>query len=303
MANVFGGGSKGSSGISTSTTTQTSGSNVGPSVLKQCNTGGGGATTILSTSPDALQASEAQVFASSPNNYSKIGSEYPTTNLRDYYNKADIHRLLKTKADISSVYTEAEVDSKLLALKTEIDISLTQFITEQEVDEKITESFDSITSLLESNYYEKQVLYTKSEINTLLSQLELGDEFVSLQPQTTARNIINPGVNNATSLTLVASSNSNATTIQHWIDDQSNSVGRIRKSGRVEFYGHMVLGENIESWRPALDANIRRISGVADPIHRLDATNKKYVEDFVINAISNAQIGADGIYDVDCLTY
>lgn len=304
MPNVFGGGgvSKGGAGISTSSPSQPSVSNVGPSVLKQCNTGGG-AVPILSTSSEALLASDTQTFASSPNNYSKLGSEYPTLNLKDFYTKADIHRLLKTKADISSVYTEQEVDSKLQALESEINLTLSEFITEPEVDAKISASFAETVLFLSDNYYEKDVLYTKLEVDSLLSQLSLGENFVSLEPETTLRNTINPGSSNAVSLTLIASSNPNATTVQHWIDDQSNSIGRIRKSGLVEFYGHMFLGQATESWRPALDVNVRRISGVADPIHTLDAVNKKYVEDFITEVVDSLQRGDDMIYDIDCLTY
>ena len=123
------------------------------------------------------------------------------------------------------------------------------------------------------------------------------------QPLSTANNTISPGGNEAVPLTLVASTDSDITTIQHWVDNQSNSVGRVRTSGRVEFYGHMVLGQNIETWRPALDANQRRISGVADPIHLLDAVNKKYMEDYIVEVIDNIQQGEDNAYDIDCLVY
>jgi hypothetical protein len=304
MANVFGGGgsSKGGSGISTSSTPQTTNANVGPSVLKQCNAGSG-AIPIVSTSPDALLASDTQTFASSPNNYSKTVSTTTGLNFRDFYTKSDIHRLLKAKADISSVYTKSEVDAKMAAFEGRVNSSLMGFITESEVDEKISGLYDTILSYLSSNYYDRNSLYTKSQIDSLLEALTLGEDFILKQPSTTLQNTIDPGSNNAVTLTLKASSNPDISTIQHWVDDQSNSVGRVRKSGRVEFYGHMVVGQTIETWRPALDANIRRISGVADPIHTLDAVNKKYVEDFIITAVSNAQLGLDKIYDVDCLTY
>jgi hypothetical protein len=60
----------------------------------------------------------------------------------------------------------------------------------------------------------------------------------------------------------------------------------------------MVLGQAIEAWRPALDTNDRRISGVADPIHRLDAINKQYLEKYL------TEIAAfDKFFDIDCLTY
>jgi len=65
----------------------------------------------------------------------------------------------------------------------------------------------------------------------------------------------------------------------------------------------MVVGQNIESWRPALDVNVRRISGVADPIHLLDAVNKKYVEDYVTEVVDNIVQGEDENYVIDALVY
>lgn len=277
MANVFGG----------------SGGGGGP---KPC--GDGGINGVLPTSPNALQASQVQTFSSTPNVYSKTASTTTGLNLRDFYTKSDIHRLLRVKADISSVYNKSEVDALLASLEAQTNLSLIGFITKPEVDTKIAASFDNVISYLANNYYEANSLYTKSEINALFQGLTLGEDFVSLEPNTTQRNIINPRTNEAIALTLVASSNPSITTIQHWIDDQSNSVGRIRKSGRVEFYGHMVLGQAIEAWRPALDTNDRRISGVADPIYRLDAINKQYLEKYL------TEIAAfDKFFDIDCLTY
>jgi hypothetical protein len=280
MANVFGGGN---------------------STSPSC--GDSGINRVLPTSPEALRSTQAQTFSTGPNVYSKSSTTSENLNLRDYYTKADVQRLLKTKADISSVYTEAEVDAALSALSQSINTTLVEFVTEAEVDEKVSASQDGIFSYLSQNYYTAAQLYTKSEIDSLLGTLELGADFVRKEPTTTAQNTISPGNNGAVPLTLRASSNPDITTIQHWIDAQSNSVGRVRTSGRVEFYGHMVLGQNIEAWRPALDASIRRISGVADPIHTLDAVNRKYMEDYIVEVIDNIQQGEDRAYNIDCLTY
>jgi hypothetical protein len=282
MANVFGGGGGGSS-------------------AKPC--GDSGISRVLPTSSEALQSFQDQSFSSSPNVYSKTVSTTTGLNLRDFYTKSDVHRLLKTKADISSVYTKSEVDTKMAVFEGQVNSSLIGFITETEVDGKISGLYDTVLSYLSSNYYNRDSLYTKSQIDSLLQALTLGDDFILKQPSTTLQNTIDPGSNNAIPLTLKASSNPDISTIQHWMDDQSNSVGRVRKSGRVEFYGHMVLGQTIESWRPALDANIRRISGLADPIHTLDAVNKKFLEDFVLSAIISAQLELDQRIDVDCLEY
>jgi len=239
MANVFGGGGSGSS----------------------C--GDSGISRVLPTSSEALQGSQTQTFTSSPNVFSKTKGGTDGVNLRDFYTKSEIQKLLKLKADVSAVYTEEEIDQLLADLRASINLDLADFVTEPQVDDKISDSYDSLVSYLAINYYDRTVLYTKTEVDSLLAGiggLSTGD-FILKNPETTLNNTINPGSNEAVPLTLIASTDPDITTIQHWIDNQSNSVGRVRTSGRVEFYGHMSLGENIESWRPALDVNERRISG------------------------------------------
>ena len=265
--------------------------------------GDGGISRVLPTSSEALRGGQTQTFTSAPNVSSKTQSAVGGADLQDFYTKSEVQKFLRVKADISSVYTKLEVDDALAALEGQIGISLISFITEPEVDGKISASYNSLLSYLTQNYYSKTQTYSKGEVNSLIAAISVGNGFVMKQPSTTADNTISPGANEAIPLTLVASTDSDITTIQHWVDNQYNSVGRVRTSGRVEFYGHMVLGQNIETWRPALDANQRRISGVADPIHLLDAVNKKYMEDYIIEVVDNIQQGETDIYDVDCLTY
>lgn len=265
--------------------------------------GDSGINRVLPTSSEALRGGQTQTFSSAPNVYSKPQSAIGDASLQDFYTKSEVQKLLRVKADISSVYAKDEVDEALATLESEIGQSLLAFITEPEVDVKISASYDSVLSYLAQGYYTSSQTYSRGQVDSLIDAIELGDGFVMKQPLSTANNTISPGGNEAVPLTLVASTDSDITTIQHWVDNQSNSVGRVRTSGRVEFYGHMVLGQNIETWRPALDANQRRISGVADPIHLLDAVNKKYMEDYIVEVIDNIQQGEDNAYDIDCLVY
>jgi len=200
------------------------------------------------------------------------------------------------------VYAKEEVDGAIGALEAEINTSLLAFITGTEVNTKISASYNSFLSYLAQNHYSSSQLYTKAEVTSLLAAVQVGMDFIRKQPSSTASNTISPGANEAVPLTLVASTDTDITTIQHWVDNQSNSVGRVRTSGRVELYGHLVVGQNIETWRPALDVNERRVSGVADPIHLLDAVNKKYMEDYIVEVVDNIQQGRND-YDVDCLVY
>jgi hypothetical protein len=280
MANVFGGGGGSSCGDS-------------------------GISRVLPTSSEALQGSQTQTFTSSPNVFSKGRSGAEGASLRDFYTKSEVQKLLKLKADISAVYTEEEVDQLLVALRASINLDLADFITEAQADEKISDSYDDVVNYLGINYYDRTVLYTRAEIDGFLAGIAGVNtaDFVLKQPETTLDNTINPGSNEAVPLTLRGSSNPNTTTVQHWVNSQSNSIGRIRNSGRVEFYGYMSLGENIEQWRPALDANERRISGVADPLHTLDAVNRNYLETYVAEAVNNINQGSEIVYDIDCLEY
>jgi len=264
--------------------------------------GDGGVSRVLPTSSEAIRSGQPQSFSSTPNVYSKTQSAIGDSNLQDFYTKSEIQRLLRIKVDISAVYAKEEVDGAIGALEAEINTSLLAFITGTEVNTKISASYNSFLSYLAQNHYSSSQLYTKAEVTSLLAAVQVGMDFIRKQPSSTASNTISPGANEAVPLTLVASTDTDITTIQHWVDNQSNSVGRVRTSGRVELYGHLVVGQNIETWRPALDVNERRVSGVAAPIHLLDAVNKKYMEDYIVEVVDNIQQGRND-YDVDCLVY
>jgi len=262
-----------------------------------------GVSKIIPTSSEALRTDQIQSFSSSPNSYSKGQSVSGDINAKDFYNKSEIQKLLKIKADISSVYTKDETDDALTSLELRINQSLIDFITEAEVNAKVSASYDSILSYLSQNYYTNSQTYSKSQVDSLISSLSLEGDFLVNQPSTTASNTINPGVNNAIPLTLVASTNPSVTTIQNWVDNQSNLVGRIKTSGRVEFYRDMVIGQNTSLSSPALDVSSRRIASVADPINPSDAVNKNYVEGYIAEIIDNIVQGEDKSYIVDALVY
>lgn len=265
--------------------------------------GDGGVSRVLPTSSEAIRSGQPQSFSSAPNVYSKSQSAIGDSNLQDFYTKSEVQKLLRIKVDISAVYAKEEVDGAIGVLEAEVNASLLEFITEAEVNTKVSSSYDSFLSYIAQNHYGRTQTYSKGEVNSLVATISLGTGFLKKQPTTTADNTISPGANEAIPLTLVASTDPDITTIQHWVDTQSNSVGRVRTSGQVEFYGNMVLGQNIERWRAALDTNQRRISGVADPIQLLDAVNKKYMEDYIVYVVDNIQRGEDGIYDIDARVY
>ena len=278
MANVFGGGGS--------------------------NCGTGGVQRVLPTSPDVTQSNSSQTFSTQPNVYSKPKAGVDGANLRDFYTKSDVNKFLKTKVDVGSVYEKSEVDSLLASLQAGVNSSIISLTTEAELAAALTSLSQTLLADVQNNYYTKTNLYTKSEIDTLIADVTTDpDDFVSKIPTSLLQNVIDPGVSQAIPLTLVASSSSQVDVVQQWIDHEANSIGRIRKSGQVEFYGNLFLGENIESWRPALDVSERRIAGVANPIHPLDAVNKDYMEDYITEVIDNVVQGDDKNYIIDALVY
>lgn len=278
MANVFGGGGS--------------------------NCGTGGVQRVLPTSPDVTQSNSSQTFSTQPNVYSKPRAGTDGVNLRDFYTKSDINKFLKTKVDVGSVYDKGEVDGLLAALQADVNSAIIDLVTESELSSALTSLSQAVLGDVQGSYYTQDVLYTKYEIDTLLAEVTTNpDDFVFKTPTSLLQNTVNPEGAQAIPLTLVASSASQVDVVQQWIDHESNSIGRVRKSGQIEFYGNMFLGENIESWRPALDVSERRIAGVANPIHPLDAVNKDYMEDYIAEVIDNVVQGDDKNYIIDALVY
>jgi len=278
MANVFGGGGGGGN----------------------CATGG--VKRVLPTSPDVTQST--QTFSTQPNVYSKPQSTTENVNLRDFYTKAEVNKVLKTKVDIGSVYDKDIVDSLLQTLEGQINSSMDGMVSDAELSAQLLSLSQTIQGNIQSNYYEQSVLYTKYEIDALIAGVTTDpDDFVNKAPTSLLQNTINPLTNEAIPLTLIASSSPNVDVVQQWIDDESNSIGRIRTSGQIEFYGNLFLGQNIEDWRPALDVSERRIAGVADPIHILDAVNRRFMENYIADLINIFTQEDDKYYIVDALVY
>lgn len=261
-----------------------------------------GIQRILPTSSDVTQSS--QTLLTQPNVYSRPQSAAEGVNLRDFYTKAEINRIIKTKVDTGSVYDKGTIDLLLQALEGQINSSMNELVSETQLSLQLNSFSQSVLGNVQANYYEKSTLYTKSEIDSLISEIPIDlDQFLVKEPVTLLQNTIDASDKDAIPLTLIASSSEDVDVVQQWIDHESNSIGRIRKSGRVEFYGSLFLGQNIESWRPALDVNERRITGVADPVHISDAINKGYMEDFITELIDNIVQGDDKNYIIDALEY
>ena len=267
------------------------------------NCGDGRVIRSIPTPQDTTTPQDTQVYSSQPNVYSKPRAGADGFDQRDYYNKADINRFLRLKADITSVYERGEIDQKLADLVDEANTTLLDYVTKSELATDLTDLDASIRSFIGDNYYDKTNLYTTTEIDEKISAISITDGFIKAEPTLQSEAFIDAGAEEVIALQLKASSSPTVFDIQRWIDDQNNTVGRVLKSGQVDFYGNMFLGENIPDWKPALDVSERRIAGVADPMDRLDAINKKYMEDYITEVIDNVVQGDDKNYIIDALVY
>ena len=271
---------------------------------KGANCGDGGVVKSIPTSRDAIAPSTSQTYTSQPNVYSKPrAGDSGVFDQRDYYTKADVNRFLKLKADLSSVYTESEVDEKLSELEASINLSLNDYATDADLASGLEGLKNSLLGYLSNNYYSAENLYTRTEVDNLLSALNVGDGFIKSEPTLQSEAFIDAGDADVIALKLKATTSDNISDVQTWIDHENNTIGRVIKSGQVDFYGNMFLGENIPDWKPALDVSERRIAGVADPMDRLDAINKRYMEDYITEVIDNIVQGDDKNYIVDALEY
>lgn len=279
MANVFGGGSSSSQS--------------------------GGISKVIPTARDAVSTSSQPTFSSQTNVFgapTSIGTE--GVDLRDFYTKSEVQRLLRTKSDVSSSATKEELDVAVISLEQKIQEDTIHFVNDNDVDLKISSSFENVLDYLASNYIEGRYLYSKSEVDEKFNEIDLNEaDLLKRSPDTTLENTIDPQSKFAIALTIKGSSHPEIFSIQEWVDYEDNTVGRVRSDGRVDFYGSMFLGNKIETWRPALDVNERRISGVADPIHKLDAVNKKYMEDTVAQVVDDVIREGDLIFTIDCQEY
>ena len=240
--------------------------------------------------------------------YNVFGAPTPVgtegVDLRDFYTKSEVRRLLRTKSDVHSSATKEELDVAVISLEQKIQENTIHFVNDNDVDLKISSSFQNVLDYLASNYIEGLYLYSKSEVDEKFNEIDLNEaDLLKKSPDTTLENTIDPQSKFAIALTIKGSSHPEIFSIQEWIDYEDNTVGRVRSDGRVDFYGSMFLGNKIETWRPALNVNERRISGVANPIHALDAVNKDYVEDYITKIIDNIVQGDDKNYVVDALVY
>ena len=275
MANVFGGNNSGS-----------------------CSTGG----QILPAPRQTV--SPAGPINSSPNVFKGGSSITKDIDLRDYYTRRQIDKALAAKADSTSVYTntevynKSEVDGKISAL------NISNYATNTALSTAVSDLESTINNTLTNNYYQTSVLYTRAEVDTLVSGATTSGDYVSRTPSAVSEATIAPSSTSLTVSLLVRSSNNTETTeVQRWENTATDFLAAIYADGKAKFTNYTSIGENVSSGSIALFTNDRRVSGVADPVNPSDAVNKLYMETFITTTLDDVINDVDENYIVDALEY
>jgi hypothetical protein len=212
------------------------------------------------------------------------------------YTKDQINFLLESKANISQVYNKSYIDSEFLDIQQQINsLSITR-VTETDLDSAIQSLSENILSEVSGLYATQEDTYTKQEVDSLISSLDLNpSSFIRTVPGNTAENTIYPGTSNATALTLRGSSTNPY--VQRWLSNDSNVIGYVSNDGSVTFEQTLTIGRLVSDGDAALDLNSKRISHIGDPVERRDAVSLAYLQDYVLGFFDTSDPVTESISD------
>lgn len=221
----------------------------------------------------------------------------------DHYTKAEVNSLLNAKANTGTVYTRAYIDAELATLSGLISGLEASKITVTQLNTALSGLESTINTSVSETYATLAGTYTKTEVDNLISAIDLDPaDYIRSSPATTGQNTINPGANNAVSLTIRGSSTNPI--VSEWRDSTDDRIGYVSNSGTVTFESKMSLGRLVSNGDYALDLNSKRITGVSSPVLSSDAvpfsTLQSYVADFFEDAV---RPDPDTFYTLDGGTY
>lgn len=275
MANVFGGSSSGS-----------------------CSTGG----QILPAPRQTV--SPAGPVSSTPNVFKSGSSITKDIDLRDYYTRRQIDKALAAKANNTSVYTNTEVYNKSEVDDKVTALNISNYATNTAVSTSISALESTINATLTNNYYQTSVLYTRAQVDSLISGASSSGDYVSRAPSAVSEVTISPSsVSLSVSLLVRSSNNTETTEVQRWENTSTDFLAAIYADGKAKFTNYTSIGENVSSGDIALFTNNKRVSGVANPVNESDAVNKLYMETFITTTLDDVINDVDENYIVDALEY
>ena len=265
---------------------------------RNCSPGGG---IISSPKPSVVPA---RSVSSNPNVFKGEAATSEKLNPRDFYTRREIDRYLNDKADLSSVYEREDSYSSAQVDALFAGLNLSTYATLSYTTNLVNTTASTINADLNSNYYERSLLYTKSEVDAAISSADIGNSYVSKAPDSLDDITIDPSVSNLSVSLIVKSSNNTETTqVQRWENSSTDLLAAIYADGKATFTGKTTIGENINTGEVALDTSERRIAGVANPVDNFDAVNKVYMETFITTTIDDVLTDTDENYIVDALQY
>lgn len=204
----------------------------------------------------------------------------------DHYTKAEVNQLLAAKAGTATTYTRTYLDGAFAAVNSSIASLTASQVTEAELAAEISGLREEIEDDIADTYATLAGTYTRSEVDTLISGIDLDpDTLLRRVPTTTAQNTINPGANNSVALTVRGSSTNPI--VSEWRDSSGDRIGYVMNTGPVVFENKLSVGRLTPNGDFALDLSGKRITNVAAPVLGSDAvpfsTLQSYVTDFFDN--------------------
>jgi hypothetical protein len=200
----------------------------------------------------------------------------------NYYTKEQINNLLKAKPNSSQVYTKSYLDSEFTDIQNTLGSLSTSSVTQQNLSESLDSLESSILGEVSNLYALKSNVYTTSEIDQKISDLNIDpSDFVKTLPNNDQDNVVYPGSVNIPALTLRGSSTNPY--IQKWLSNNSDLVGCVSNDGSVVFERGLEIGRLVSNGETALSLNLKRISNLGDPVNNKDAVNFSFLKEYVVN--------------------
>lgn len=223
--------------------------------------------------------------------------------VQDFYTKAEVNRLLSSKAGVSTVYTRSYLDTEINRIDGLISGLSASQIEQADLDTQLSSLQSTIESGVATTYATISDTYSKSEVDNLIDAVDLDpNNFLRKVPANTADNTINPGSNDAIALT-VRGSSTNAIVTQ-WLDDTSDTIGYVSNSGSVTFENLLTVGRLVSNGGVALDVSGKRITGVATPVLGSDAVPYSYLQSYVVDFFEDSvRPDTDTFYNLDAGDY
>lgn len=221
----------------------------------------------------------------------------------DQYTKAEVNALLNAKANVSTTYTRAYIDSGLATLSGSIASLESSKVSTTQLNTALAGLQATINASVAATYATLAGTYTKPQVDALIAGIDLDpNTLLRRTPTTTAQNTINPGSNNAIALTVRGSSVNPIVT--EWRDNTDDRIGYVSNSGGVVFENKLSLGRLVSNGDYALDLNGKRITGVAAPILGSDAVPYSTLQSYVLDFFEDA-VRPDGVpfYSLNAGTY